>query len=54
VRAENSAVSIKNKSFSVTAELDIPDSGVNGVMAALGTLAAMITWRSSQLRGGTW
>ncbi len=34
--SENSVVSIKNKSFSVTAEVDIPDSGANGVIIAQG------------------
>ena len=34
--SENSVVSIKNKSFSVTAEIDIPDGGANGVIIAQG------------------
>ncbi len=34
--SENSVVSIKNKSFSVTAEMDVPDAGVNGVIIAQG------------------
>ena len=34
--SENSVLSIKNKSFSVTAEVDIPDSGANGVIIAQG------------------
>jgi arylsulfatase len=34
--SENSVVSIKNKSFSVTAELDVPESGVEGVIIAQG------------------
>ena len=34
--SENSVVSIKNKSFSVTAEIDVPDSGANGVIIAQG------------------
>ena len=34
--SENSVVSIKNKSFSVTAEIDVPDGGVNGVIIAQG------------------
>ena len=34
--SENSVVSIKNKSFSVTAEVDVPDGGVNGVIIAQG------------------
>ena len=34
--SENSVVSIKNKSFSVTAEVDVPDSGANGVIIAQG------------------
>jgi arylsulfatase len=34
--SENSVVSIKNKSFSVTAELDVPVSGANGVIIAQG------------------
>jgi arylsulfatase len=34
--SENSVVSIKNKSFSVTAELDVPEGGVEGVIIAQG------------------
>jgi hypothetical protein len=34
--SENSVVSIKNKSFSVTAEIDLPTAGVEGVMIAQG------------------
>ncbi|SFS15672.1 arylsulfatase [Microbacterium sp. cf046] len=34
--SENSVVSIKNKSFSVTAELDVPESGSEGVIIAQG------------------
>ena len=34
--SENSVVSIKNKSFSVTAELEVPDSGADGVVIAQG------------------
>ncbi len=34
--SENSVVSIKNKSFSVTAEVDVPDSGAEGVIIAQG------------------
>ena len=34
--SENSVVSIKNKSFSVTAEVDIPDGGAEGVIIAQG------------------
>jgi arylsulfatase A-like enzyme len=34
--SENSVVSIKNKSFSVTAHVDIPDGGANGVIIAQG------------------
>ncbi|MDR6971961.1 arylsulfatase [Leifsonia shinshuensis] len=34
--SENSVLSIKNKSFSVTAELDVPDGGANGVVIAQG------------------
>jgi len=34
--SENSVVSIKNKSFSVTAEVDVPEGGVNGVIIAQG------------------
>ena len=34
--SENSVVSIKNKSFSVTAEVDVPDGSVNGVIIAQG------------------
>ncbi len=34
--SENSVVSIKNKSFSVTTEVDVPDSGADGVIIAQG------------------
>ena len=34
--SENSVVSIKNKSFSVTADVDVPAGGVNGVLIAQG------------------
>ena len=34
--SENSVVSIKNKSFSVTAEIEVPDGDVNGVVIAQG------------------
>ncbi len=34
--SENSVVSIKNKSFSVTAEIDVPEGGANGVLIAQG------------------
>jgi arylsulfatase A-like enzyme len=34
--SENSVVSIKNKSFSVTAEVDVPTTGANGVIIAQG------------------
>jgi hypothetical protein len=34
--SENSVVSIKNKSFSVTAEIDVPAGGVDGVIIAQG------------------
>src|SRR4029079_17445196 len=34
--SENAAISTKNKSHSVTAELEIPSSGANGVIAAHG------------------
>ncbi|MPY92109.1 MAG: sulfatase-like hydrolase/transferase [Acidimicrobiia bacterium] len=34
--SENSVVNIKNKSFSVTAEVDVPDDGANGVIIAQG------------------
>jgi arylsulfatase A-like enzyme len=34
--SENSVVNIKNKSFTVTAELEVPDSGVQGVVIAQG------------------
>ena len=34
--SENSVVSIKNKSFSVTAEIDVPEAGANGVIIAQG------------------
>ena len=33
---ENSVVSIKNKSFSVTAEIDVPETGAEGVIIAQG------------------
>jgi arylsulfatase len=34
--SENSVVSIKNKSFSVTADVDVPDGGAEGVLIAQG------------------
>ena len=34
--SENSVVSIKNKSFSVTAEIEVPDGGAEGVLIAQG------------------
>ncbi len=34
--SENSVVSIKNKSFSVTAEVDVPEAGAHGVIIAQG------------------
>ena len=34
--SENSVVSIKNKSFSVTAEITVPEGGANGVLIAQG------------------
>jgi arylsulfatase A-like enzyme len=34
--SENSVVSIKNKSFSVTAEVDVPEGGADGVIIAQG------------------
>ena len=34
--SENSVVNIKNKSFSVTAEVEVPDAGVEGVIIAQG------------------
>jgi arylsulfatase len=34
--SENSVVSIKNKSFSITAEIDVGDEGTNGVIIAQG------------------
>jgi arylsulfatase len=34
--SENSVVSIKNRSFSVTADIDVPDSGADGVIIAQG------------------
>ncbi|GAA1789995.1 arylsulfatase AtsD [Agromyces lapidis] len=34
--SENSVVSIKNKSFSVTAEVEVPEGGANGVIIAQG------------------
>ena len=34
--SENSVVSIKNKSFCVTAEVDVPESGADGVIIAQG------------------
>ena len=36
--SENSVLSIKNKSFSVTAEVAVPDGGVNGTLIAQGGL----------------
>ncbi|PRY67303.1 arylsulfatase [Glaciihabitans tibetensis] len=34
--SENSVISIKNKSFSVTAEIDVPEAGAEGVVIAQG------------------
>ena len=34
--SENGVISIKNKSFSVTAEIVVPDGGANGVIIAQG------------------
>ncbi|RDI28136.1 arylsulfatase [Rhodococcus sp. AG1013] len=34
--SENSAINIKNKSFTVTASAEVPDNGVNGVIIAQG------------------
>jgi len=34
--SENSVVSIKNKSYSVTAEVEVPNTGANGVIIAQG------------------
>jgi arylsulfatase len=34
--SENSVVSVKNKSFTITAEVDVPDDGVEGVVIAQG------------------
>src|SRR4029453_13459142 len=34
--SENSVVSIKNKSFSITAEIEVPAAGANGVIIAQG------------------
>ncbi|TJZ76551.1 arylsulfatase [Rhodococcus oryzae] len=34
--SENSAINIKNKSFTVTATVEVPDGGVNGVIIAQG------------------
>jgi arylsulfatase A-like enzyme len=34
--SENSVLSMKNKSYSVTAEIEVPDSGVDGVIIAQG------------------
>ncbi len=34
--SENSVVNIKNRSFSITAEVDVPDGGANGVIIAQG------------------
>jgi len=34
--SENSVVSMKNKSFSITSEIDVPDNGANGVIIAQG------------------
>ena len=38
--SENSVVSIKNKSFSVTAEVDVPQAGASGVIIAQGAVSA--------------
>ena len=52
--SENSVVSIKNKSFSVTAEVDVPDSGANGVIIAqggrFGGWARLLQGRQRQVR----
>ena len=34
--SENSVDSMKNKSFSITADVDVPEGGVNGVIIAQG------------------
>jgi arylsulfatase len=34
--SENSVVNIKNKSFSITAEIDVPEAGAEGVLIAQG------------------
>ena len=34
--SENSVVSMKNRSYSVTAEVDVPATGVHGVLIAQG------------------
>jgi arylsulfatase A-like enzyme len=34
--SENSVVNVKNKSFSITAEVDVPDAGADGVVIAQG------------------
>ena len=34
--SENSVINIKNKSFSVTAEIEMPDAGAQGVIVAQG------------------
>ena len=34
--SENSVVSIKNKSFSITADIEVPDGGASGVLIAQG------------------
>src|SRR3954464_15039031 len=34
--SENSVISIKNKSFSITAEIDVPPDGADGVVIAQG------------------
>ena len=52
--SENSVVSIKNKSFSVTAEVDVPDGGAEGVIIAqggrFGGWAVYVEGRQGQVR----
>ena len=52
--SENSVVNIKNKSFSVTAEVEVPDGGVEGVIIAqggrFGGWALYVKGRTCQVR----
>ena len=49
--SENSVVSMKNKSFSITADVDVPAGGVNGVIIAQG--GRLADGRSTSRAGGS-